>query len=134
MNLICEAIDQFLDKCILFCYWAGTVSAVSAAGALGVGAGIWYFRKVRAKAPVTCGVQSNENRLFWKTFSSNDQIYTLPFSFPYFLIAFYTFNMPLWWPLFLCLSQYIRAHDLAFPVVLLAGPQFILFDNASFGW
>ncbi|XP_059439652.1 uncharacterized protein LOC132172207 [Corylus avellana] len=43
---------------------AGTVSAVSAAGALGVGAGMWYFRRVRAKAPVTCGVQSNENRLF----------------------------------------------------------------------
>lgn len=43
---------------------AGTVSAVSAAGALGIGAGMWYFRKVRAKAPVTCGVQNNENRLF----------------------------------------------------------------------
>ncbi|XP_015884274.2 uncharacterized protein LOC107419942 [Ziziphus jujuba] len=43
---------------------AGTVSAVSAAGVLGIGAGIWYLMKVRAKAPVTCGVQSNENRLF----------------------------------------------------------------------
>ncbi|KAK6265000.1 Wall-associated receptor kinase [Theobroma cacao] len=43
---------------------AGTVSAVSAAGAIGIGAGIWYLKKVRAKAPVTCGVQSNENRLF----------------------------------------------------------------------
>ena len=43
---------------------AGTVSGVSAAGAFGIGAGIWYLKKVRAKAPVTCGVQSNENRLF----------------------------------------------------------------------
>ncbi|XP_065879559.1 uncharacterized protein [Euphorbia lathyris] len=43
---------------------AGTVSGVSAAGAVGVGAGIWFWKKVRAKAPVTCGVQSNENRLF----------------------------------------------------------------------
>ena len=43
---------------------AGAVSGVSVAGAFGIGAGIWYFRKVRAKAPVTCGVQSNENRLF----------------------------------------------------------------------
>ncbi|KAF8409589.1 hypothetical protein HHK36_005667 [Tetracentron sinense] len=42
---------------------AGT-TAVSVTGAIGVGAGIWYLRKVRAKAPVTCGVQSNENRLF----------------------------------------------------------------------
>ncbi|PRQ28391.1 putative wall-associated receptor kinase, galacturonan-binding domain-containing protein [Rosa chinensis] len=43
---------------------AGTVAGVSVAGAFGIGAGIWYFRKIRAKAPVTCGVQSNENRLF----------------------------------------------------------------------
>lgn len=43
---------------------AGTATAVSAAGAFGIGAGIWYLKKVRAKAPVTCGVQSNENRLF----------------------------------------------------------------------
>ncbi|KAG6641738.1 uncharacterized protein LOC122275205 [Carya illinoinensis] len=43
---------------------AGTVTAVSAAGAIGIGAGIFYWRKVRAKAPVTCGVQSNENRRF----------------------------------------------------------------------
>ncbi|KAF3451746.1 hypothetical protein FNV43_RR07842 [Rhamnella rubrinervis] len=43
---------------------AGTVSAVSAAGVLGIGAAIWYLLKVRAKAPVTCGVQSNDNRLF----------------------------------------------------------------------
>ncbi|CAL1397587.1 unnamed protein product [Linum trigynum] len=42
----------------------GTVGAVSAAGAVGIGAGVWYFNKIRAKAPVTCGVQSNENRLF----------------------------------------------------------------------
>ncbi|KAK6932757.1 Wall-associated receptor kinase, galacturonan-binding domain [Dillenia turbinata] len=43
---------------------AGTVSAVSAAGLLGAGAGIWYIRKMKATAPVTCGVQSSENRLF----------------------------------------------------------------------
>ncbi|KAK4752610.1 hypothetical protein SAY87_021408 [Trapa incisa] len=43
---------------------AGTVTAVTAAGAIGVGAGIWFFKKVRAKAPVTCGVQTNDNRLF----------------------------------------------------------------------
>ncbi|XP_004507668.1 wall-associated receptor kinase 2 [Cicer arietinum] len=43
---------------------AGTVTGISAFGALGIGAGIWYIKKVRAKAPVTCGVQNNENRLF----------------------------------------------------------------------
>ncbi|KAH9749617.1 GUB WAK bind domain-containing protein [Citrus sinensis] len=43
---------------------AGTVTGVSAAGAIGIGAGVWYFRKVRATEPVTCGVQNNENRLF----------------------------------------------------------------------
>ncbi|XP_031378040.1 uncharacterized protein LOC116193471 isoform X2 [Punica granatum] len=43
---------------------AGTVTGVTAAAAIGVGAGIWFFKKVRAKAPVTCGVQTNENRLF----------------------------------------------------------------------
>ncbi|KAJ0248102.1 GUB_WAK_bind domain-containing protein [Hirschfeldia incana] len=44
---------------------AGTVTAVSSAGAIGVVGGIfWYLRKVRAKAPVTCGVESNENRIF----------------------------------------------------------------------
>ncbi|KAL1199028.1 hypothetical protein V5N11_028367 [Cardamine amara subsp. amara] len=44
---------------------AGTVSAVSAAGVIGVAGGVyWYMRKVRSKAPVTCGVQSNENRIF----------------------------------------------------------------------
>ncbi|PIA28843.1 hypothetical protein AQUCO_06600043v1 [Aquilegia coerulea] len=43
---------------------AGTTTAFSVAGAVGVGAGIWYLRKLRAKAPVACGVQSNENRLF----------------------------------------------------------------------
>ncbi|KAL8505804.1 hypothetical protein ACS0TY_016871 [Phlomoides rotata] len=42
---------------------AGTVTAVSVTGAF-VGVGVWYLRKVRAKAPVTHGVQSNENRLF----------------------------------------------------------------------
>ncbi|XP_043688490.1 uncharacterized protein LOC122639664 [Telopea speciosissima] len=42
---------------------AGTTTAVSIVG-VGVGAAIWLFKKVRAKAPVTCGVQSNENRLF----------------------------------------------------------------------
>ncbi|KAF9588215.1 hypothetical protein IFM89_008285 [Coptis chinensis] len=42
---------------------AGTTT-VSVAGAVGLGAGVWYFRKLRAKAPVACGVQSNENRLF----------------------------------------------------------------------
>jgi hypothetical protein len=43
---------------------AGTVTGISAFGALGIGGGIWYLKKVRAKAPVTCGVQTNENRLF----------------------------------------------------------------------
>ncbi|KAJ6401968.1 hypothetical protein OIU84_014111 [Salix udensis] len=43
---------------------AGTVTGVSAAGVIGIGAGLWYWKKVRATAPVTCGVQSNENRLF----------------------------------------------------------------------
>ncbi|KAM1033547.1 hypothetical protein ACFX13_037839 [Malus domestica] len=43
---------------------AGTISGVTVAGAFGVGAGIWYLKKMRAKSPVTCGVQSNENRLF----------------------------------------------------------------------
>lgn len=44
---------------------AGTVSAVSAAGALGIAATILLLKKLKkAKAPVTCGVQTNENRLF----------------------------------------------------------------------
>ncbi|XP_039053726.1 wall-associated receptor kinase-like 20 [Hibiscus syriacus] len=43
---------------------AGTVTAVSAAGVIGIGVGVWVLKKVRAKAPVTCGVQSNENRVF----------------------------------------------------------------------
>ncbi|KAM7250551.1 hypothetical protein ACFE04_022434 [Oxalis oulophora] len=43
---------------------AGTLAGVSAAGGIGIGAGIWFWKKVRAKAPVTCGVQSTENRLF----------------------------------------------------------------------
>ncbi|KAG6421366.1 hypothetical protein SASPL_117917 [Salvia splendens] len=42
---------------------AGSVTAVSVAGAF-LGVGVWYLRKVRAKAPVTHGVQTNENRLF----------------------------------------------------------------------
>lgn len=43
---------------------SGTVTGLSAAGAFGIGAGIWYLKKLRKTAPVTCGVQSNENRLF----------------------------------------------------------------------
>ncbi|KAI5673018.1 hypothetical protein M9H77_13382 [Catharanthus roseus] len=43
---------------------AGTATAVSVAGAFGIGAGVWYLRKVRATAPVSHGVQSNENRFF----------------------------------------------------------------------
>uniref|UniRef100_A0A7N0TRT6 non-specific serine/threonine protein kinase n=1 Tax=Kalanchoe fedtschenkoi TaxID=63787 RepID=A0A7N0TRT6_KALFE len=39
-------------------------SSISAASALGIGAAILYLKKVRAKRPVTSGVQSNENRLF----------------------------------------------------------------------
>nr|GMD92944.1 LEAF RUST 10 DISEASE-RESISTANCE LOCUS RECEPTOR-LIKE PROTEIN KINASE-like 2.7 [Ipomoea batatas] len=39
-------------------------TAVSVAGAIGIGAGVWYLRRVRAKAPVTHGVQTNDNRLF----------------------------------------------------------------------
>ena len=75
---------------LCFSYCAGTVTAVSAAGALGVVGGVWYLKKVRAKAPVTCGVQSNENRLFWRHSPFNQ----IPFfSFLNFLIAFYTFNM-----------------------------------------
>ncbi|XP_021766639.1 uncharacterized protein LOC110731109 [Chenopodium quinoa] len=42
---------------------AGTVTAASIAG-VGIGAGIWYLKKVRATAPVTHGVQTNENRIF----------------------------------------------------------------------
>ncbi|KAL7103650.1 hypothetical protein ACP275_08G192400 [Erythranthe tilingii] len=42
---------------------AGTVSAVTVTGAF-VGAGVWYVRKLRSKAPVTHGVQTNDNRLF----------------------------------------------------------------------
>lgn len=43
---------------------SGTATAVSVAGAFGIGAGVWYLKKVRAKAPVSHGVQSNENRFF----------------------------------------------------------------------
>jgi hypothetical protein len=52
---------------LLFCLGivvSGTVTAFSAAGAIGIGAGIWYLKKLRATAPVTCGVQTNDNRLF----------------------------------------------------------------------
>ncbi|XAR65672.1 hypothetical protein NMG60_11009857 [Bertholletia excelsa] len=42
----------------------GTATAVSVAGAVGIGAAIWYLKKLRAKEPVTHGVESNENRLF----------------------------------------------------------------------
>ena len=42
----------------------GTVTAVSAAGGIGIGAGVWYLKKLRAKAVVTHGVQTNENRLY----------------------------------------------------------------------
>lgn len=48
----------------MFLAMAGTVTGVSAAGVIGIGAGVWYWNKVRAQAPVTSGVQSNENRLF----------------------------------------------------------------------
>ncbi|XP_072965254.1 uncharacterized protein [Typha angustifolia] len=39
-----------------------TVSSV--AGAVGIGGLVWYLRKMRSNKVVTCGVQSNENRLF----------------------------------------------------------------------
>ncbi|GJZ89315.1 leaf rust 10 disease-resistance locus receptor-like protein kinase-like 2.7 protein [Tanacetum coccineum] len=52
------------DKGNVTTYCKGTATAVSVAGAIGIGVGVWYFRKARAKAPVTHGVQSNENRLF----------------------------------------------------------------------
>ncbi|PPD67133.1 hypothetical protein GOBAR_DD35989 [Gossypium barbadense] len=42
----------------------GTVTGISAAGAIGIGIGIWVLKRVRGKAPVTGGVQSNENRIF----------------------------------------------------------------------
>ncbi|XP_068664489.1 uncharacterized protein [Aristolochia californica] len=41
---------------------AGTTTAVSVAGAIGVGAVVWYWKKVRPSKVVACGVQSNENR------------------------------------------------------------------------
>ncbi|KAL5701737.1 hypothetical protein ACHQM5_027046 [Ranunculus cassubicifolius] len=43
---------------------AGTTTGLSVAGAMGIGAGIWYLKKLRAKAPVACGVVNNDNRLF----------------------------------------------------------------------
>ena len=48
----------------MFLFLVGSVTAVSVAGAIGIGAGIWYLRKLKAKTPVTHGVESNENRLF----------------------------------------------------------------------
>ncbi|KAL4628328.1 hypothetical protein ACB092_05G229800 [Castanea dentata] len=45
-------------------YCQGTVTAVSAAGGLRSCRWSMVLEEVRAKAPVTCGVQSNENRLF----------------------------------------------------------------------
>ncbi|XP_010916126.2 uncharacterized protein [Elaeis guineensis] len=42
---------------------AGT-TVFSIGGAVGVGALVWYLRKMRKNKVVTCGVQSNENRLF----------------------------------------------------------------------
>ncbi|XP_051114967.1 uncharacterized protein LOC127240365 isoform X2 [Andrographis paniculata] len=39
------------------------VAVVSVAGVF-TGAAVWYLRKMRTKAPVTHGVQTNENRLF----------------------------------------------------------------------
>ncbi|XP_038895075.1 uncharacterized protein LOC120083395 [Benincasa hispida] len=48
-----------------FAVISGTAAAVSAGGVFVVAAAvIWFVRRVRAKAPVTCGVQSNDNRLF----------------------------------------------------------------------
>ena len=55
---------HFVFVFFMFLFLVGSVTAVSVAGAIGIGAGIWYLRKMRAKAPVTHGVQSNENRLF----------------------------------------------------------------------
>ncbi|KAK9681519.1 hypothetical protein RND81_10G008000 [Saponaria officinalis] len=43
---------------------AGTVTAASVAGGVGIGAGIMYLKKLRAKAPVTHGVQTTENRVY----------------------------------------------------------------------
>ncbi|XP_058095167.1 uncharacterized protein LOC131240745 [Magnolia sinica] len=43
---------------------AGTTTAVSVAAVVGVGAVVWYLRKMRPNKVVTCGVQSNDNRLF----------------------------------------------------------------------
>lgn len=41
----------------------GTTTAASI-GTIAVGAVIWYLKKIRKNKVVTCGVQSNENRLF----------------------------------------------------------------------
>lgn len=42
---------------------AGTVTVVSFAGVAGIGALVWYIKKMRTNK-VTCGVQTNENRFF----------------------------------------------------------------------
>lgn len=66
INQICYWNNKNLGS-LLFCFGivvSGTVTAFSAAGAIGIGAGIWYLKKLRATAPVTCGVQTNDNRLF----------------------------------------------------------------------
>ncbi|KAL4357060.1 hypothetical protein AHAS_Ahas09G0148900 [Arachis hypogaea] len=52
-----------------YCYLK-TVTGISIAGAFGIGTGIWYLKKVRAKASVICGVQSNENRFFCLIYNS----------------------------------------------------------------
>ena len=59
-----QSSDYYFVCVFVFLFFLGSVTAVSVAGAIGIGAGIWYLRKMRAKAPVTHGVQSNENRLF----------------------------------------------------------------------
>ncbi|KAL2931280.1 [F-actin]-monooxygenase mical2 [Bienertia sinuspersici] len=48
----------------LQCNGGRTVTGASIAGGVGIGVGIWYLKKVRAKAPVTHGVQTNDNRMF----------------------------------------------------------------------
>ncbi|KAJ3692338.1 hypothetical protein LUZ60_012688 [Juncus effusus] len=42
---------------------AGTV-VFSVAGAIGIGALVWFIRKLKSNKVVNCGVQSNENRYF----------------------------------------------------------------------
>ena len=84
---------------VVVCVWivaAGTVTAFSAAGAVGIGAGVWYLKKVRAKAPVTCGVQSNDNRLFWRPNyvknHTNISSFLLCFFYPLAIMFIYLYN------------------------------------------